>query len=852
MTEFDSEKVCKAMFNFQTNIAGTLASDNPPRQFLNPEPIEEKLCEPVTIEEIEESLKKLKTGKAPSPITGITTEMLKFGGRHLATLMKKTIDLCITDSEICLVWRKGEVIFLYKKGDTTQCGNYRPITKLDVLGKVVIDILQSRIMKHCEDNRLLSEYQCGFRKKRGTHHQGCYHYWTLLLLRKKLRKQMRWGEDHSSCTKISQKIDLRQHKKGVRWNKRQQTGLFGLYVDFSKAFDRVDRKYLRQRLKELGTPDKLLDLFDHMNKNTWNRIKIGNILSKETFRTLAGAAQGCTASPTFFCCFIDALLKKVEQCENVAQINILAKSIMAFADDIATIACGADNMQKLVDEFAKLIKWIGMLANVKKCAIVCFEGEDDVKFSWGDTGKFLEILEWYPYLGLKIQNNLKWDRMVEQYRSTGKYRTYECKKILRNWYIKIKDKMMIINAMIRSSMMYGCETVELKRNEAHKLDIVLAIAIRWTLNCDRYCNKSWMFELLGWFKFGTMFELRKHKYHKALHKLDDIRAVKIAFLQMINEGLLTDRSVSTRNDIMNSEYVANRREWRTHDRKLGLTIGSYNKPPGKIDELIFMKYRKWINFLGGGWRPKQHICPLCGQLCSDSFVIPSTPLHVIHLLKCPFLSIPDNIINVSKIVNYNEDIEVRKAHATNLHMLITQYSCMMKKAKEYYKHVILNKHIMVSFVNHETGWIRTGEISNIWSGSHCRISSLTEHNELDVDVMEEITNGTLIVLDDEVNSWWSKHWQKMNPKLEHYKAPLTFDSKITFSSNKLQITFSFLCSDNTSSPKNDFVASLFSLSKQCACESSVVQGLCPIHAYCSTCCCFAHNTLTSACSLRAT
>ena len=100
-------------------------------------------------------------------------------------------------------------------------------------------------------------------------------------------------------------------------------------------------------------------------------------------------------------------------------------------------------------------------------------------------------------------------------------------------------------------------------------------------------------------------------------------------------------------------------------------------------------------------------------------------------------------------MNYNEDIEVRKAHATNLHMLITQYSCMMKKAKEYYKHVILNKHIMVSFVNHETGWIRTGEISNIWSGSHCRISSLAEPNEIDVDVMEEITNGTLIVLDDE-------------------------------------------------------------------------------------------------------
>ncbi len=56
--EFGSEKACQAMFNFQKNLAGTLASDNPQREFLDPEPIEEKLCEPVTIEEIEESLKK--------------------------------------------------------------------------------------------------------------------------------------------------------------------------------------------------------------------------------------------------------------------------------------------------------------------------------------------------------------------------------------------------------------------------------------------------------------------------------------------------------------------------------------------------------------------------------------------------------------------------------------------------------------------------------------------------------------------------------------------------------------------------------------------------------------------------
>ena len=201
-----------------------------------------------------------------------------------------------------------------------------------------------------------------------------------------------------------------------------------------------------------------------------------------------------------------------------------------------------------------------------------------------------------------------------------------------------------------------------------------------------------------------------------------------------------------------------------------------------------------------------------------------------HLLRCPALNITDNLIDVSKIVNYDEEIDVRRAHASNLHMLITQYSCMMRQAKEHFKQVILDKNITVSFVSHEAGWIRSGIISDIWSGSHCRISSLSEPNELDVDVMAEITKGTLIVLDGCVNTWWRKHWLRSNPKLERNKICLTCDSKFTFPSNKLQMSFSFSGSeDTTSAQKNEpdscFSSSLLSLNKQCACESSVVPGL---------------------------
>ena len=69
------------------------------------------------------------------------------------------------------VWRRGEVpsdwfdavlIPLPKKGDLSHCDNWRGISLLDVVGKVVARVLQERLQKLAEDQ--LPESQCGFRK----------------------------------------------------------------------------------------------------------------------------------------------------------------------------------------------------------------------------------------------------------------------------------------------------------------------------------------------------------------------------------------------------------------------------------------------------------------------------------------------------------------------------------------------------------------------------------------------------------------------------------------------------------------------------------------------------------------
>ena len=74
----------------------------------------------------------------------------------------------------------------------------------------------------------------------------------------------------------------------------------------------------------------------------------------------------------------------------------------------------------------------------------------------------------------------------------------------------------------------------------------------------------------------------------------------------------------------------------------------------------------------------------------------------VRVQRCATLC-TDNLIDISKIVNYNEEIDVRRAHASNLHMLITQNTCMMRQAKEYFKQVIIDKNITVYIVSHEAG-----------------------------------------------------------------------------------------------------------------------------------------------------
>ncbi|EYC04190.1 hypothetical protein Y032_0089g2272 [Ancylostoma ceylanicum] len=88
----------------------------------------------ISVEETEDAIRSLKNKKAPG-LDEIPAEILKAGGRSMAEQLTRLCNDCWRQAKIPEDWRKGVIDKLPKKGDTSECGNWRGFTLLSVPGK---------------------------------------------------------------------------------------------------------------------------------------------------------------------------------------------------------------------------------------------------------------------------------------------------------------------------------------------------------------------------------------------------------------------------------------------------------------------------------------------------------------------------------------------------------------------------------------------------------------------------------------------------------------------------------------------------------------------------------------------
>ena len=122
-----------------------------------------QLNRPIHESEIREQIDKAKRGKSPGA-DGILSELLKLAKEKLIPLLKWLFITIFDNAVFPSSWRLGIITSIFKKGRRNNLSNYRGISLLSNLGKVLTGILNTRIVRWVEEKFILSESQAGFRK----------------------------------------------------------------------------------------------------------------------------------------------------------------------------------------------------------------------------------------------------------------------------------------------------------------------------------------------------------------------------------------------------------------------------------------------------------------------------------------------------------------------------------------------------------------------------------------------------------------------------------------------------------------------------------------------------------------
>ena len=246
------------------------------------------LIKPITLLELEETLKTVKE-KAPG-FTGIKVSIIK----NLTDSMKRKYIAIVNAALSCGYfpdgWKLAIVKFLPKPGkDSRRPENYRPISLLEVHGKIFEKILNTRLCKYLEINEMYNKNQYGFRKGRGT---------------------------QAALANIYEFVSLNQK------NKNQCTMILR---DVSKAFDKVWHLGLKYIIFNMEMPLIFKKILSDFVDDRGIRIKVGGYIG-ETIEIESGVPQGSCLSPTLY----------VMYTKNIPEAEALDENV-AFADDLTQI-----------------------------------------------------------------------------------------------------------------------------------------------------------------------------------------------------------------------------------------------------------------------------------------------------------------------------------------------------------------------------------------------------------------------------------------------------------------------------------------------------------------------------------
>ena len=389
---------------------------------------------PFSRKELITATKQLKSSKAFGP-DNIPAIIWK--DPHFHNLLLNLCNYTFSSNVCPKMWLKSQIIPLPKKGDLSLVTNYRGISLMPIAAKLYNKMILNRLVPHVEP--ILRKNQNGFRRGRSTLSQ-------ILCLRRLIEESQAFNRD---------------------------LALF--FVDFSKAFDSVDRDKMFEILGFYGIPPKIIDCIRVLYTGTAATILTPDG-ETEPFSILAGILQGDTLAPFLFIIVVDYILRmSVDKINNKgyelkprrsSRHPAVYLTDTDFADDIALISQSLRNAQSLLQSLEQASNSVGLYLNetkteyINKCLTDTENGIKTLK------QKLLKQVDDYNYLGSFISSSLK-DFI------TRKGMTWSaCNDLNKIWksHLSRNIKLHIFKTIIEPILLYGSETWTLSKKMEARLD----------------------------------------------------------------------------------------------------------------------------------------------------------------------------------------------------------------------------------------------------------------------------------------------------------------------------------------------------------------------------------------------
>ncbi len=405
--------------------------------------------------------------KKSSGDDGISMSLLKQVSMECCTplmiLVNKSLELGVFPSAMKL----AKVVPIYKSKNREIFTNYRPISLLSNISKILEKIVHKRLYSFLQKHKLLYGDQYGFRPGRST---------------------------IDAITTFTSDILPKLDKRNV---------CLSVYLDLSKAFDTINHDILLRKLHHYGIRGKAQDWF---RSYLYQRRQYVNFKGQksDTLTVLYGVPQGSVLGPLLFILYSNDLPESLKYSKTVL-----------FADDTTVYYCGTnitsvyDNMNSDLNQLSDWFRANQLSVNATKTKFIVFAKHSKMNLTSNTRklyvdGEILERVQSTKFLGVFIDDKLEWNHHIDHVKkkmASGIYAMNSSKHILSYSNLKTLYFSLVHPYLLYGILLWG----NAYKKHIHKLNVLQKKAIR-IINGARYNEHSTpLFKNTGVLKLSDLF-----------------------------------------------------------------------------------------------------------------------------------------------------------------------------------------------------------------------------------------------------------------------------------------------------------------------------------------------------------